>query len=63
MTMMKLRTDFVTVTPCCCTSCGNCGSASLSLFCTCTCAMSGFIAASNVSVIVAVPALSLVDVM
>ena len=63
MTMMKLRTDFTTVTPCCWTSCGNCDSASFSLFCTCTCAMSGSTPELNVRTIDAEPALSLVEVM
>ena len=31
----------LTLTPCCCTTCGSSGIASCSLFCTCTCAMSG----------------------
>ena len=62
-TMMKLRTDLVTVTPCCCTSCGSCDSASCSLFCTCTCAMSGSVPALKVSVICAWPVESLVEVM
>jgi hypothetical protein len=55
--------DFVTRTPVCCTACGKSGVASCSLFCTWTCAMSGFVPAANVSVMVAVPKSSEVDEM
>ena len=48
----RCRCDLVTRTPCCCTSCGSSGMASCSLFCTCTCAMSGLVPGSKVSVIV-----------
>ncbi len=54
-TMRKLRADFATCTPCCCTATGSRGSASCSLFCVCTCAMSGSVPASKVSVTVAWP--------
>ncbi len=49
-TIKKLLFAFVTLTPCCCTICGRSGVASCSLFCTCTCAMSGSTSLSNVSV-------------
>ena len=45
----------VTLTPWRCTACGSSGMASCSLFCTCTCAMSGSIALSKVSVTLARP--------
>ena len=51
----KLRVDFTTCTPCCCTASGSSGSASCSLFCVCTWAMSGSVPASKVSVTVARP--------
>ena len=54
-TMRKLRADFATWTPCCCTAWGKRGSASCSLFCTCTWAMSGLVPASKVSVTDALP--------
>ena len=44
-TMRKPGFALLTLTPCCCTICGSSGVASCSLFCTCTCAMSGFGAA------------------
>ncbi len=55
--------DLLTFRPCRCTACGSEGSASCSLFCTCTCAMSGSVPLSNVSVIVARPLASLLDEM
>src|SRR5579864_9419981 len=61
ITSKKLLLDFVTLVPNCCTACGNSGVASCSLFCTCTCAMSGLVPAANVSVMVAVPESSEVD--
>ena len=57
----KLRFDFATRTPWRCTSCGSCGIASCSLFCTCTCAMSGLVPGSNVSSTLALPVESLDD--
>ena len=54
---------FVTRTPCRCTSCGRRGSASWSLFCTWTCAMSGSVPASKVRITCALPAESLDDAM
>ncbi len=60
-TSRKLLLDFVTFRPSCCTTCGRSGVASGSLFCTCTCAMSGLVPAAKVSVMVAVPESSLVD--
>ncbi len=50
----------LTLMPCSCTICGSSGVTSCSLFCTCTCAMSGSVPLSNVSVIVAWPLDSLV---
>ena len=57
----KLLLDFVTLEPSCCTACGNSGVASCSLFCTCTCAISGLVPAAKVSVVVAVPESSELD--
>ncbi len=54
-TIRKFFTDFVTCTPCCCTSTGSNGVASATLFCTCTCAMSAFVPPSKVTVMVTVP--------
>ncbi len=62
-TLRKLVADLVTVTPCCCTSCGNNGVASDNLFCTCTCAVSGSVPFSKVRVMVTAPLDSLVDAM
>ncbi|MCY1223351.1 hypothetical protein D3C85_825660 [compost metagenome] len=62
-TFRKLMADFVTVTPCCWTSCGSRGVASASLFCTCTCAVSGSVPFSKVSVMVTEPDDSLVEAM
>ena len=56
-----LALDLVTLIPCCCTSGGSSGVASCSLFCTCTWAMSGLVPCVELSVIVAVPSLSLSD--
>src|SRR5258706_15198421 len=47
--------DLVTRMPVCCTCAGSNGVASCSLFCTCTCAMSGLVPAAKVSVMVAWP--------
>ena len=52
-----------TCTPCCCTACGNKGSAVCSLFCTCTWAISGSVSALKVSVTVARPLASLDEFM
>jgi hypothetical protein len=61
ITMRKPLRDLVTLTPWRCTSCGSSGIASCSLFCTCTCAMSGSVPDSKVSVTVALPEAWLVD--
>jgi hypothetical protein len=61
--MRKLFTDFVTRTPCCCTSAGSSGVARATLFCTCTCAISVFVPPSKMTVIVTVPAEVLDDSM
>ena len=63
MMSMKLETDLATRTPWRCTSCGSCGMASASLFCTCTWAMSGSVPASKVRVTWALPAESDDDAM
>ena len=62
-TSRKLFTDFVTLTPPCCTSSGSSGSARETLFCTCTCAMSASVPLSKVAVIVTTPAEVLADSM
>ncbi len=49
-----------TFTPWRCTSCGSSGMASCSLFCTCTCAMSGSVPVSKVRLIPELPVDSLV---
>ena len=51
--------DLVTRMPDCCTCGGSSGVASCSLFCTCTCAMSGSVPGSKVSVVVDWPESSL----
>ena len=45
-----------TTSPWRCTSCGSSAVAACSLFCTCTCAMSGLVPCSKVRVMVACPA-------
>ncbi len=55
--------DLLTLRPCRWTACGSDGIASCSLFCTCTCAMSGSVELSKVSEIVAPPLASLLDEM
>ncbi len=60
-TSRKLLLDFETLMPACWTAAGRSGVASESLFCTCTCAMSGLVPAWKVSVIVAVPESSEVE--
>ena len=57
----KLRVALATRRPCCCTSSGSSGVASCSLFCTCTCEMSGLVPCSKNRVIVMLPSLSLSD--
>ncbi len=54
-TSRKFFTALVTRMPCCCTSWGNSGVASCSLFCTCTWAMSGSVPCSKVTVISMLP--------
>src|SRR3979490_510186 len=53
--------DFVTRMPDCCTAAGNCGTASCSLFCTCTWAMFGSVPGEKVRVVVDCPVSSLTD--
>ena len=60
-TSSKFFVALATVTPCCCTTCGSRGCASCSLFCTCTCAMSGLVPWAKFSVMVMLPSLSLSD--
>nr|WP_276602872.1 hypothetical protein [Nannocystis pusilla] len=57
----KLLADLTTRTPWRWTSCGSCGIASCSLFCTCTWAMSGSVPGSKVRVSWAEPVASLDD--
>ena len=59
----KALVDFVTRTPDCCTVCGSSGTASCSLFCTCTCAMSGSVPGAKVIVVVDWPVSSLCESM
>jgi hypothetical protein len=63
--IIRRKTDpvLVTRTPWRWTSCGSLGSASWSLFWTWTCAMSGSVPASKVSVTCALPAESLEEAM
>jgi len=49
-TIRKPGFALATTTPCCTTSAGRRGVASATLFCVCTCAMSGSVPVSNVSV-------------
>ena len=53
--------DLVTRMPSCCTWAGSSGTASCSLFCTWTWAMSGLVPGANVRVMVACPVLSLLE--
>ena len=55
MTCKNPELALETLMPCRWTSCGSNGCASCSLFCTWTCAVSGFVPLSNVSVIAAEP--------
>jgi hypothetical protein len=59
----KLLLILLTLMPCNCTICGSSGVACCSLFCTCTCAVSGFVPLAKVRTIETLPALSLVDAM
>jgi hypothetical protein len=52
ITIRKEFVDFVTRMPDCCTCAGSSGTASCSLFCTWTCAMSGSVPGAKVSVVV-----------
>jgi hypothetical protein len=54
---------FCTDTPNCFTGSGSRGMARFTLFCTCTCAMSGFVVRVKNTVMVTWPVLELVDVM
>ena len=60
-TIMKFLADLATRTPCLWTSCGSIGSASCSLFCTWTWAMSGSASGSSVMLTVTLPDESLVE--
>ncbi|MOA12847.1 hypothetical protein D3C78_1328710 [compost metagenome] len=62
-TIRKFFVALVTRMPCCCTSCGNSGCASASLFCTCTCAVSGLVPCLKVSVMDMLPSELLSDEM
>ncbi|MNN74636.1 hypothetical protein D3C81_1908580 [compost metagenome] len=55
MNIMKFCWNFVTRSPCCCTSRGNSGVARFSLFCTCTWAMSEFVPWLKVTMIRMLP--------
>jgi hypothetical protein len=52
---------FCTETPSCVTADGSCGSARLTRFCTCTCAMSGSVSSEKYTVSVSWPLAELVD--
>ena len=58
-TMRKFLVALATVMPCSCTMAGRRGSASCSLFCTCTWAMSGSVPWAKLSVMLIAPLLSL----
>lgn len=60
-TIRKLLVDLATRMPCCCTVCGRRGTASCTLFCTCTCAVSGLVPWAKVSVMVALPSLEALE--
>lgn len=60
-TISESPCDLATVTPCCCTSCGSRLMAWLTLFCTCTWAISGLALWSKVTVMRACPDDELVD--
>ncbi|CFO02790.1 Uncharacterised protein [Bordetella pertussis] len=62
-TIRKFLVALVTRMPCCCTSSGSSGWATASLFCTCTCAVSGLVPCENVSVIDMLPSELLSDEM
>ncbi|MNY76276.1 hypothetical protein D3C86_2158140 [compost metagenome] len=61
ITIRNALVDLVTRTPVCCTCAGSNGTASWSLFCTCTCAMFASVPLANVIVVVDWPVSSLVD--
>ncbi|MCY1482990.1 hypothetical protein D9M68_165600 [compost metagenome] len=61
ITIRNALVDLVTRTPDCCTCAGSNGTASCSLFCTCTWAMFGSVPLANVSVVVDWPVSSLVE--
>ena len=61
ITIRNALVDLVTRTPDCCTCAGRVGTASASLFCTCTWAISGLVPVANVSVVVDWPVSSLTD--
>ena len=61
ITIRNALVDLVTRMPDCCTCCGRLGTASCSLFCTCTCAMFGSVPAAKVSVVVDCPVSSLIE--
>ncbi|MCY1237380.1 hypothetical protein D9M72_500730 [compost metagenome] len=61
ITIRNALVDLVTRTPDCCTWAGSNGTASCSLFCTCTWAMFGSVPLANVSVVVDWPVSSLVE--
>src|SRR5690242_7704625 len=52
---------FCTDTPCCVTADGSCGSARLTRFCTCTCAVSGSVSSVKKTVRLSWPLAELVD--
>ncbi len=57
----KLTRVLATTTPCCCTCWGRRGEAAVTLFCTCTWAMSGLTPAWKVAVMVTWPVEALVE--
>ena len=60
-TIRKLLVDLATRMPCCCTVCGSRGTASCTLFCTCTCATSGLEPWAKVSWMVALPSFDVLE--
>ena len=63
ITIRKELVDLVTRMPDCVTCAGRSGTASCSLFCTCTCAMSGSVPGAKVIVVVDWPVSSLCESM
>ena len=61
MTARRSGENFNTLIPCRTTSGGNCGSASFTLFCVWTCAISTFVPISNVSLMLTCPSFVLVE--